>query len=194
MINNLLRDWKCDVVCLQETKVAKMDLGMVRSLWSNPYLGWVALNAVNTAGGIVLMWDKRILERIENEVGTFSVSCRWKGISDGFEWACSGIYGPNLDGIKSAMWGELSDVKQRWNVPWCAIGDFNVVCFPSERLGCESFGLSMSKFSDWIDHLNLVDLPLIGGTFMWCNGAILPRCPELIELWFHQIGRITFRM
>ena len=29
----------------------------------------------------------------------------------------------------------------------------------------------MMEFSDWIDQLNLVELPLVGGTFTWCNGA-----------------------
>ena len=36
VIKNLLRDWKCDVVCLQETKLSSIDLGVIRSLWSNP--------------------------------------------------------------------------------------------------------------------------------------------------------------
>jgi hypothetical protein len=29
----------------------------------------------------------------------------------------------------------------------------------------------MMEFSDWIDHQNLVDLPLVGGSFMWSSGA-----------------------
>ena len=165
VVKNLLRDWKCDVVCLQETKLSAIDLGVVRSLWSNPYVDWVALNAVNTAGGVLLMWDKRVLDVMDSIVGSFSVSCCWKGITDGFVWACSGIYGPHSDGVRASLWGELADVRQRWNVPWCAIGDFNVVRFPSERLGCNNFNLAMIEFSDWIDQLNLVDLPLVGGTF-----------------------------
>jgi hypothetical protein len=71
----------------------------------------VALNAVNTVGGVPLMWDKRMLEKTDSVVGSFSVSCCWKGITDGFEWACSGIYGPNSDGLRSSLWGELVDVR-----------------------------------------------------------------------------------
>ena len=62
-------------------------------------------------------------------------------------------------------------MRQRWNVPWCAIGDFNVVRFPSERLGCNGFSPAMMEFSDWIDHHNLVDLPLVEGSFTWSSGA-----------------------
>jgi hypothetical protein len=125
----------------------------------------VALNAVNTAGGVLLMWDKRMLELIDSVVGTFSVSCCWKGITDRFVWACSRIYGPNADNLRAGLWGELADVRLHWNVPWCAIGDFNVVRYPSEHLGCDSFSPAMMEFSDWIDHHNLVDLPLVGGTY-----------------------------
>ena len=118
------------MVCLQETKLANIDLSLVRSLWSDPYLDWVALNAVNTARGVLLMWDKRMLEKVDSLIGTFSVSYCWKSLSDGFEWVSSGIYGPNFDGLRSVLWGELVDVRQRWNVSWCAIGDFNVVYSP----------------------------------------------------------------
>ncbi len=33
------------------------------------YVGWEALRAVNTAGGIILMWDKQVLERIDSHIG-----------------------------------------------------------------------------------------------------------------------------
>jgi hypothetical protein len=80
-------------------------------------------------------------------------------------------YGPNVDNIRASSWVELLGVRQRWNVPWCAIGDFNVVRFPSERLGCTSFSSAMMEFSNWIDQHNLVDLPLVGGSFTWSSGA-----------------------
>ena len=93
------------------------------------------------------MWDKRLLEKVDSVIGTFSISCNWKTLSDGFEWACFGVYGPNLEGRRAEFWRELVDIRQRWNVPWCAIGDFNVIRFPSERLGCTSFSPVMLEFS-----------------------------------------------
>ena len=37
-------------------------------------MDWVALNAVQTAGGVLIMWDRRVLEKLEVLVGSFSVS------------------------------------------------------------------------------------------------------------------------
>ena len=85
MVKNLLRDWRCDIVCLQETKLDQMDLMVVRSLWSNQYVGWEVVNVVNTAGGILLIWDKRVLDKIDSHIGNYFVSCKWKGVVDGFD-------------------------------------------------------------------------------------------------------------
>ena len=51
-------------------------------------MDWVALDAVQTAGGVLIMWDRRVLEKVEVLVGSFSV--QWKGVEDSFTWACSG--------------------------------------------------------------------------------------------------------
>jgi hypothetical protein len=64
VVKNLLRDWKGDVVCLQETKLAAVNLSIIRSIWGNMYVGWEVLNAVNSAGGILLMWDKRVWKNL----------------------------------------------------------------------------------------------------------------------------------
>ena len=46
IVKNLLCDWKCDVICLQETKLIGMDRQMVGNAWSCPFVDWVALDAV----------------------------------------------------------------------------------------------------------------------------------------------------
>ena len=173
-MKNLLRDWKGDVVYLQETKLVVVDLKIIRSLWGNMYVGWEVLNAVNTAGGILLMWDKRILEKIDSLVGSFTVSCQWKCLEDGFTWIGSGVYGPNLKGVRSYFWDELNLIRNRWTSPWCLFGDFNVIRFPRERLGCQRFSQEMIDFSDFLNSNNLVDLPLDGGQYTWCSGSDQP--------------------
>ena len=90
VVKNFLWEWKCDVVCLQETKIASMNRQLIHSLWSCPYVDWAVLEADRTAGGILLMWDKRVLEKVEVMVGTFSVLVKWHGVGGGFIWACLG--------------------------------------------------------------------------------------------------------
>lgn len=65
---------------------------------------------------------------------------------DGFIWVCFGIYGPNGISVRGQMWDELVSVQQYLKVPWCCIGDFNIIHFPSERLGGSHFTPAMDKF------------------------------------------------
>jgi exonuclease III len=48
-------------------------------------------------------------------------------------------------------------------------GDFNVVCFPSEKSDISSFNHAMHEFSDIISECGLLDIPLEGSLFTWSN-------------------------
>ena len=74
-------------------------------------MDWVALDAVQMASGVLIMWDRRVLEKVEVLVGSFSVSVQWKGVEDNFTWACSGVYGPNDNNLKSDLWDELVGIQ-----------------------------------------------------------------------------------
>ena len=130
----------------------------------------------------MLIWDKRVFEKLDVIVGRFSVSVLLRGVVDDFVWACTGVYGPNDDGQRSTLWEELSQVRARWPMAWCSVGDFNIIRYPSERLGCESFSLAMFAFSDFIESNSLVDLPLEGASFTWFRDSGLPLCQELTGL------------
>jgi hypothetical protein len=43
------------------------------------------------------MWDKCVVECLEEAVGTFSLFCKFNSVLDQFVWAFSGVYGPNSD-------------------------------------------------------------------------------------------------
>ena len=58
-----------------------------------------------------------------------------------------------------------------FSIPWCCFGDFNVVRFPSEWWGGSRLTPAMEKFSEFIEDLNLIDLPLEGGRFTWSSGT-----------------------
>uniref|UniRef100_A0A2N9HUF8 Reverse transcriptase zinc-binding domain-containing protein n=1 Tax=Fagus sylvatica TaxID=28930 RepID=A0A2N9HUF8_FAGSY len=69
-----------------ESKLDVVDQRLIRNLWGNVYVGWEALSVVNTTRGIILMWDKRVLEKIDAHIGEYSVSCQWRSLDDGFVW------------------------------------------------------------------------------------------------------------
>ncbi len=58
-----------------------------------------------------------MVERVEEAVGTFSISCKFRNVSSSFEWAFSGVYGPNRNAERHLLWEELSGISSWWDVP-----------------------------------------------------------------------------
>jgi hypothetical protein len=109
------------------------------------------------------------MEKIDEALGLFTASCKFRCVDTGFEWAFTGVYGPNANFDRRLFWEEMSSVGSWWEVPWIVGGDFNVVHYASERLGVVSITTTMSNFSDFIDSNGLMDIPMGGGRHTCSN-------------------------
>ena len=142
---------------------------VIWSLWANRFADWAVQESEGASGGILIMWDRRVVEVQDCAKGQYSICCRFKNIQDQVEWAFLGVYGPNADVDRGILWEELAVIHSWWGVPWCIGGDFNVVRFPSEKWGAGRHTGAMQNFSDFVFELGLVDLPLLEGQFTWSN-------------------------
>ena len=84
MVRTLLRQWRVDIVCLQETKLEFISRKDVISLWGCRYVDWCYMAASRVAVGILLMWDKRVVTRVDMEMGECVAACSFKNVVDGF--------------------------------------------------------------------------------------------------------------
>jgi hypothetical protein len=98
-ISNLIRIWRANIVCFQETKMQSISSCFVQSLWGCPYVDWCLVDSRGASGGILLMWDSRVVSRIDSCLGKFVVACNFRNVDDGLVWAFAGVYGPNRDHI-----------------------------------------------------------------------------------------------
>lgn len=57
---------------------------IVKSLWGNPFVDWVVLDAIHIVGGTLSAWDRWVFEKVDCFVGRFLVSVLLKGVVDGF--------------------------------------------------------------------------------------------------------------
>ena len=57
--------------------------GFVRSLWGCHYVDLVYLGSLGASGGILVM-HSRVVEKLKEAVGHYSVSCRFKNVGDNF--------------------------------------------------------------------------------------------------------------
>ena len=168
VIKAVIRSQRVDLFCLQE--IQTLLEGLVRSLGSGRWSNWAALDALGTAGGILVCWDKRSLEVMETEVGKFSVSCRIRNVEDGMTWIFTGVYGPFSKEDKDCLWEELGVIRGLWEDPWCLGGDFNVILSQRERSRQGRLSGAMRSFAQTVDDLELIDLPMQGGIATWSGG------------------------
>ena len=52
---NLIRNWRLDIVCLQETKLELITRAVIRSLWGGQHVDWSYLGSCGAFGGVLLM-------------------------------------------------------------------------------------------------------------------------------------------
>ena len=94
VIKSMVRKHKLYLVCFQETKMKEMSARIVRSLGIGRNVGWVSLDVRDTTGKVLVLWDKRVLEGLEVEMGSFSISCHFRNCEEGFVWVFFRLYGP----------------------------------------------------------------------------------------------------
>ena len=198
VIKSVVRKQKVDLFCIQETKIQLMSESVVRSLGSGRFLEWKALNACGSAGGMLICWDKRVLELLEWEVGQFSLSCRFKTLENGVIWAFTGVYGPFTRLEREGLWEEVGAIRGIWEGPWCLGGDFNITLAQGERNRQGRITSAMRRFAEVVDDLGLVDIQLHGGAFTWTGGlnnmsrACLDRF-LVSPCWLDQFSRVCQR-
>ena len=71
LLKSFLRDWRCDLMCLQETKMEAISLSDVRALLGNHSVDFAALNAVGLSGSVLVMWDKSAYRLVSSSCGDF---------------------------------------------------------------------------------------------------------------------------
>jgi hypothetical protein len=140
---------------------------------------WYYSSSRKAYDGILLIWDRRVVEKIQECVWECIIAYSFRNVEDGFSWAFGGVYRANSDCDKRYLWEELAGLLSWWNLSWCIRKDFNVARFPSERLGEAPFCPTM--WSSQILFLIRASWTLVGGTFTWSNNRDPPS-------WF-RIGR-----
>ena len=153
---------------LVETKHRKPFKSRIKRLWGNDDYEFCEVFASDTnSGGLVVVWDKHSFNASNKHVGDRWVLIEGIIIKNNFQCCIGVIYGHN-DGLRRvAMFDEIKQRASHINKPILVMGDFNVILHPRERTGSVTCVRSMREFSEWINDLQLLDIPLQGMRFTW---------------------------
>lgn len=165
-------DKRCNVVCLQETKIEVMTKQLVVDLMG-PHFGdnFISLPAEGTRGGVLIACteDFQITAETSTAAARFSVSGNIVHRADNSSWAITGVYGPQEDDLKAKFMQELRDIRPRLQDRWMVLGDFNLICQAEDKSNTNIILRLMGQFIILIQDLELIEYPLIGRRFTWSN-------------------------
>ena len=68
-------------------------------------MDWDCLEVEGASGGILLLWEKKVVQKNDVAKGLFSLLCKFRCLEGNFEWMFYGVYGPNLDQKQAMLWG-----------------------------------------------------------------------------------------
>jgi hypothetical protein len=66
------------------------------------------MGANGASCGILIMWDMRMVEKVEEYVGRYTLALSLRNAEDNFTWAFGGVYGSNDDGERRVLLDEMA--------------------------------------------------------------------------------------
>ncbi|KAL4278205.1 hypothetical protein GQ457_03G006070 [Hibiscus cannabinus] len=131
-------------------------------------------------GGLLSSWDPNVINISDKIITSRSIILIGEIISRNLKIGLVNVYGPSIDSDKRDFFAELSNLTSSYDIPWVIGGDFNAYLHPDEKSGSKINKLSIGIFKEFVHHVRGIDLPLLGGSFTWCNNRDPP--PTFVRL------------
>ncbi|XP_073152378.1 uncharacterized protein [Henckelia pumila] len=130
--------------------------------------GCFTVDCQGKRGGLILMW-KYPLNVIVKSFSMRHIDCY---VEEGEnKWRFTGFYGNPDSSSRQASWTllrRLCNMDNMQGLPWLVGGDFNEVCYDSEKFGGQS-----RAFREVLEDCSLQDLYSEGEFFTWSRGQQL---------------------
>lgn len=95
VIKEVLTENKVQIALIQESKLSSMIDSIVREVWGGTHIEWVCLDAVDSVGGILLLWDSRSTKVLDSWKCKSLVSAWVEDLANNSKWIITSVYGPN---------------------------------------------------------------------------------------------------
>ncbi|PWA70897.1 RNA-directed DNA polymerase, eukaryota, Reverse transcriptase zinc-binding domain protein [Artemisia annua] len=159
------------ILGVQETKMTKLELFQLKSMWGNFKFDYACSMARGRSGGLVTMWDPSVFvkNRIWCSDNFIIVEGKWMNSVD--DYYIINVYGPQHQPEKTNLWEFLRSFIQNHVGNTILFGDLNEVRYESERFGSYFSRSDAAVFNSFIHDVGLIDLPMGGRMYTWMNKA-----------------------
>jgi len=160
-IRNKIDQSNCEIFCFQETKKENFDSSFLRNFAPRNFGKFLFAPSVGAAGGSIVGWNGSLFDGTVIEIQPFAVSVCFSSRLDLNVWNLTAVYGPCTEPAHSSFvsWFRNLDIENNDN--WILLGDFNFYRSLENRERAGGNFQDTQIFNDVIDHLGLVELPLL---------------------------------
>ncbi len=137
------------------------------------------VKAAGASGGIIICWCSSFFQCSEVIVRKFSLTVQLYCPTSRLAFYVTNVFGPPSWDGKEDFCTELVNLKSTCGGLWVVCDDFNLTRDPSEKRGRCWSGRLMSMFTDLLNRLELIDLPMGNQNFTWSNLQCIPTLAKL---------------
>ena len=170
-IRRLVKQEGVDMICLQETKKEMVDKAICQALWGHVDVSWELLLAINSAGGILCLWNDNSFRLQRKISGSGFILMIGEWVQEAQLVTLVTIYFPCDIHNKGILWDTVKQLRQSMDGRlWCILGDFNAIRSSEERFSNVQSLMEDScirEFNEWIDELEVMEVPWLGRKFTW---------------------------
>ncbi|GMJ12085.1 hypothetical protein HRI_004877700 [Hibiscus trionum] len=180
------------LLLIQETKMEKNRINVLRCLWGSKVGDFAESPAVGLSGGLISIWDKEFFNAEKVIVDHRFLILEGELILWKKKIAVINVYAPNCEADRKQWFEQLANVLENVGRPIILGGDLNSILSPDEKVGAAFSKSSSLQLLNFINRLNLINLPLSGGKFTWFGRSAPPQAsridrfcisPDLLLMW-----------
>ncbi|XP_028105888.1 uncharacterized protein LOC114304937 [Camellia sinensis] len=164
----VIKERKVDMVLLQETKKANSSDQFVMSIWPHDLVDSMYVDTDGSSGGLLCVWKLEVFSLVDCCCNKSFVILSGTLFSS-LDCVIVNVYAPNDVLARRRLWVSLLNLKVTFLKPWCIRGDFNEIKSIDERKDYVRRDRGMEDFCNFVSSLKMIDLPMLGRKFTWCN-------------------------
>ncbi len=179
LVKSVVSKLKMSVLCLQESKVDSVSRSFLRSFAGLHFDKCLFIKSSGASGGLITCWSSNVFSCSRALLRNRSLTVQLKHLPSGAVFFVTNVYGPpTLDG-KLEFCQELAGLKRDCSGLWVMCGDFNLTKNLQKRRGRSWSGRLMSLFSNLLNELEMLDLPISNQMFTSSNMQSNPTLAKL---------------
>ena len=162
----------CDIVCLQETKLELIDNNLACFLGAFKLNQFAFKPAHGTRGGILLLWNDRVLDLQRIDIGRYSITSTVTVRDTATSFVLTGVYGTSRRVEKENFLRHLRQIKPPSDAKWLLLGDFNLIYRATDKNNRNLNLRLMRSFRRTLNFCELKEIHLQNRKFTWSNETL----------------------